>query len=211
MKILGIEIERKTDILAFAAFIISISNLILQFFNLVKGPNLTLESPQQVLIQSYSYSANGKKYIRIAAIMNYFNQGSPGYHDIIKSEEAYIKFPNQNKEIKLNAQKYIHSKEKKGELVIETISNAIPVQIKSGDIVSHETLFVPWTNNETNKNFIEYSDFLNLLVSNKEINVRFISSNLKNQKKEVQCKLHTKIFLESLKQKTWSAPVCITE
>lgn len=211
MRILGIEIERRTDILAFTAFTISIGNLILQGFNLIKGPKLVLDPPKQILISKETYG--NEKYIIISARMSYFNRGSPNHHDVIKLEEAYINFPVQKKTIKLNAQKYIHSERENDKLEIENISDAMPFQVESGNVKSHETLFVPRTSNTSNKlnvneNFLKYSELLNLLKQNKEINIRLISRNLRNKEKEVTCNLITKNYLENLKRKKWAAPSC---
>ena len=209
MKICWIEIENKTDILAFAAFLMSIGSLAFQFCNMIKGPKLILEPPKQVLIVPYA-DYGDEKYIRISATMTYFNKGSPGYHDIVKLEEAHIEFPD--KKIILTGQKYVHSKEKKNDMPeIDIISDAEPVKVESGDVISHETYFVPFPTNtdSPNQNFIKYSDFLGLLEQNSHVDIKFVSFNLKSRDKKVTCRLKTSFFLEPLKQKEWTSTVCI--
>jgi hypothetical protein len=50
MKFLGIEIERKTDILAMAAFLISIGSIIGQLALLIRGAEIVLDGPRQVVL-----------------------------------------------------------------------------------------------------------------------------------------------------------------
>lgn len=208
MKILGIEIKKKTDILAFAAFIMSLGSLIIQFKYLIQGSKLVFESPKNVLIMT---DANND--IRLSAKLTYFNEGSPDYHAIVKSEEAHIEFPN--KTIILTASSYIRSEENKenkdDKPKIRKKSDADPVQVKSGDTVSHETYFVPFPTNTDNpdQNFIKYPDFISLIEQYEQVDIRFISLDNKNKTREDICTLKTKYFIKSFKRKKWSSTVCI--
>jgi|GEM_PF-6941364 len=50
LKVFGIlEIGRKTDILAFAAFFLSISSLVYQTVGFIRGPDVALIGPRQVI------------------------------------------------------------------------------------------------------------------------------------------------------------------
>ncbi len=207
-RIFGIDIERKTDILAFAAFVISIGGLITQTVNLVKGPDVKLEAPKQVLLTSQLYP-DGKHYIRIAAKLIYLNKGSPGYDDITKSEEAY--FSVNNRRIKLSGQEYIASGVENKQLVVQKKSDADPVQIKSGSVVVHETYFAPWPSkgSDVSSNFIEFSEFVNCLRKQPELNIEFVVKTFNcGTINKVNCRLLTKHFVQHLESKKWSAPVC---
>jgi len=205
-KILGIEIERKTDILAFAAFVISLGGLTAQVINFVKGSDVQLKTPSQILISSKPKKQG--HYTLMSAKLAYFNNGSPGYNDVTKSEDIYFTIGHQN--IHLTAQNYIATEDKEGKLITTKISDADPVQIKSGDLVVHETHFYPWPSKtkDKSKNFIQYSEFIRLLKKQPELIINFKIKTYKNKKFNFSCKLITQDFIIPLEQKGWSAPVC---
>ena len=208
IKILGIEVERKTDILALAAFVISISSIFAQTINLLQGPDVVLENPKQILFKSEAYS-DGVEYLRISANLVYLNKGSPGYDDIIKGEEAFVRIGDVT--FSLAAQDYVKSTNNNEVLTIEIISAADPVQVKSGGIESHETYFAPWPCGEHNesKNYISFSTFLSLIKNQDYIFVTVRSSTYDGEKLKTVCKLKVSQFIHHLESKKWSAPMCL--
>ena len=206
MKMFGIEIERKTDILAFAAFVMSVGGLLMQMINLIKGPDIVMEPPRQILIESIE---NDKKitHIRFSAKLIYLNKGSPGYDDIVKSETAVVIIGDRN--IQFQAIKYIVSKVENNKLKIASLSDADPVQVKSGQVVSHETYFVPWPSKPPSEsNFIEFDDFISMLNKHKEMVVYFKSVTFSGAEIHQKCNVDSKAFIYKLIEKKWSAPVC---
>lgn len=210
IKFLGIEVERKTDILALAAFIISIGSIVAQTINLVKGPEVVLENPKQILFKSEAYP-DGIEYLRISANLVYLNTGSPGYDDITKNEEAYIKVGG--KTFMLVAQEYVDSTYDNGEFKVKKLSDADPVQVKSGSVISHETYFAPWPSGakDESKNYVSFSSFLELLEKYDYVFVNIKSGTYEGAKLEAECKLKVSQFLHHLESKKWSAPVCLEQ
>ena len=94
MHVLGIEVDKKTDILALAAFLLSIAAIISQvtIFLLVvfRGAVVTLFPPDQVLLKADALERGGKKYVRIGGRMAYTNTGAPGYNAVIKREVVKV-------------------------------------------------------------------------------------------------------------------------
>jgi hypothetical protein len=94
MRFLGIEVERKTDILALAAFFLSIAGVISQisvftiFF--LRGAVINVFPPEQVLIRAETLESGGPRYVRIGARMAYTNSGAPGYSAILRGERVTI-------------------------------------------------------------------------------------------------------------------------
>lgn len=209
LKIFGIEVERKTDILAFAAFVISIGSLVAQTINLIKGPEFIFEKPRQVLITSHLYP-DGHAYTRISSKLVYLNKGSPGYDDITKTEEATIYVGE--KKIRLVGQEYVDTSVKGKDVIITKISDADPVQVKSGGVVVHETYFAPWPEKEgeLTSNFVEFNKFVSWLKGRETIRVEFKTETFEGGVKTQTCRLVTKEFLNHLEEKGWSAPVCNT-
>lgn len=209
IKILGIEIEKKTDVLAFAAFAISIGSLIAQTANLIKGPDILLESPKQILFKSQKYP-DGKEYMRLSAKMVYLNKGSPGYDDITKTEVATLVIGDNS--FNLVGQEYIDSTYHDGQFEVIKLSDADPVQIESGSVITHETYFAPWPNGVDGKtassNYVSYNDFLSLIKTEEIISVKIKATTYGGDNLETSCRLKTSQFLTHLKLKKWSAPVC---
>ncbi|WP_166369493.1 hypothetical protein [Psychromonas sp. SA13A] len=208
IKVFGIEVERRTDILALAAFIISIGSIVSQTVNLIKGPEVILDIPKQILFMSEKYP-DGIEYLRLSANLVYLNKGSPGYDDITKHEEASVKVGDTT--FTLVAQEYIYSTYENGEFRVKKLSDAYPVQVKSGTVVSHETYFAPWPSGAKNEsqNYISFDTFLSLLKPQEYVVVTIKSSTYEGEMLETKCKIKISQFLHHLESKKWSAPVCL--
>lgn len=88
IRFLGIEIERKTDILAFAAFLISLSSIIYQISVFFSGPQVTLAKPRQVVL--YMLPAPDAKEHRLILISTvaYVNKGQTGNNAVVLQESV---------------------------------------------------------------------------------------------------------------------------
>ena len=209
-KFLGIEVERKTDVLAFAAFFISIGSLVTQGANLIQGPDVSLELPRQVLIHGDAY-ADGFTYTRISTKLVYLNTGSPGYDDVTRLEKASLSFGDRK--ITLIAQDYIESsvdENDKNKLIIDKKSDADPVQIRSGSVVIHDSYFAPWPDREgeIDGNYLVFSDFISIIEKLDEIKIEFTTTTFSGDVVAQSCNLIVSEFVQHLKDKGWSAPTC---
>ena len=215
-KILGIEIERRTDILAFAAFIISIGSLLAQFVNLIRGPDVILVGPKIVTLYS-SQGGDGKEYLRLMAGLTYLNNGSPGYNDILKSERAFLSM--DKKEIKLTAKNYIDTKSDGKNLVKKIEGDAIPISLKAGNVHNHETEFVPFPNKggESNKNFVIVEEFIKSLDQSSNLTIKFVIETYEGKKITKICHLQPQKVVKYLNdgsrtindiKRSWSANLC---
>lgn len=189
IKIFGIHIERRTDILAFAAFIISIGTLLAQLFNIIQGPKVTTYKPRTITVYSEK-AVDGKNYIRVAVPLTYLNNGSPGHNDFLKSEKLLLKYGNSK--IVLSALNYISSKSNKKDkkdLIKEKKKDAIPVAIKSGELEYHETEFIPavTTGKNLSKNFAETQKFLEQIQNIDTLTVEVTSEMYSKDILKIKC------------------------
>ena len=208
MKFLWIEIENKTDILAAAAFLMSIIGLVSQVAMFLRGPNVKLYTPEQVLITEQLHP-DGIVYARIAAVMIYRNSGSPGYHDTLKRE--FVTFKLGDQKYRLVWDEFIDStfdREDPNKLVINRRGEALPVQVNAGIVVSHETYFAPWVlRGEQNiKSFIEWPDFKARLAKQDELHFTFSFETYGGKTDSVECFVKVPEFIDRL-DRGWSAPV----
>ena len=201
-KIFGIEIERKTDILAFAAFVISIGGLIGQLAILLRGPDVSLYPPENVLI-----TKDDRNFLRLSALMIYINTGSSGYNDIVKKEKVF--FTLGNKKIEFNWDDYIDATANGDKLNLNRKSDAIPEQVNAGGVLTHETYFAPWETREgKDTTFIEWKKFLSEISSQKQIDFTFYFESFDGQKGQVTCTVNFAEYMIYLKGKGWSVIPC---
>lgn len=182
-RLFGIVIERKTDVLAFAAFLISIGSLTAQFVNLVRGPDIVVEGPKLVTFYS-DRATDNKQYLRVFAGFTYLNTGSPGYDDILKSERADVLVDDVV--ISLQAKNYIETSSdpnNKKNMTLKIVDDALPIALKSGAVLSHETEFMsfPGQNLRDGVNFSEMDPFLGLLAASSSLVVRFTVETYEGQ------------------------------
>ena len=218
-KLFGILIERKTDVLAFAAFIISIGSLTAQFANLVRGPEIVLVGPKYVTLYSATAS-NNKDYLRLVAGFTFLNKGSPGYDDILKYEKVSVVMDKHS--INLSAKNYIETSNSAKNMIREYINDATPVALKSGAVTNHETEFIPLPG-QNNKNsdgvdYSEFSHFMAVLADASTLMVKFTIETYDGQKIIKECSLRPKKVAKYLndrdktinnKTRSWSTSQCV--
>ena len=136
-----LDIERKTDILAFAAFIISLGGVIYQVTDFFRGAKVTLIPPEQLLIRTMKYD-NENRYIVFSLPIAYVNSGGTGHNAVIKKELISVKLAGQDYshswQLFINTwsegKKLVFDKQKKG-------ANAFV--LNAGSAVAHETEYAP--------------------------------------------------------------------
>ncbi len=91
IKLLGIEIDRKTDILALAAFLISVSTIIYTISIFIQGHKVNLIPPETIMLKKETYETDGEPYIAVIATMAYVNSSKGGFNVVIKKEKVSFK------------------------------------------------------------------------------------------------------------------------
>lgn len=145
-RILGLEIGRKTEILALAAFLMSATGAIWQIQNYLSGPVVHLFPSDQVVITNAQKLGRGytseAPLVRFIAALPYVNQGASGYNAVIRRERIQVTLANRVFEHRWYA--FVTSDVKDGALDVKTDSEARPFALSAGSSASHETLFAPW-------------------------------------------------------------------
>jgi hypothetical protein len=154
MRFLGIEIEKKTDVLAFAAFLLSIGSLLGQVAILFRGAHVFADGPKQITLFFANYGQSPDQLAVLNAITNqvYVNNGAIGYNDILKSEKIQLSLSELSLELK--AQYSVQSAravEDGRRLEFSNQAPWRPVLIKAGNFQDTETIFVPYPSSTDKK------------------------------------------------------------
>lgn len=216
LNFLGIfEIERRSDILAFAALLISLGSITAQGINMIKGPQVEMQAVDQVLLTSetYNFGKEKREVLTLIGKMVYLNHGSPGYDDILKTESVEVTVSGQPP-FTLHAQEYVKtSKQADGSLKVEVESDAIPARIKSGDVLYHETYFQPRVEDNSNKNYVALNDFIRNGMVGETVEFTFTATTVKGETFKRSCKLIAKRFAPHLigsgLARPWTTQDCV--
>jgi hypothetical protein len=178
---LGLRVARKTEIIALAAFTLSLGGVLWQIENLARGPVITLFSPDQIIIATADKL--GRNYpgqpnlLLLIASMTYVNSGNTGHNAIIRREN--ISFSLEDREVEHQGDQFGYSDIKDGNLVFHADGPARPFPINASSAVTHETLFAAWpvqcdgaTNRcDPRRNFVKWDDFLKEIKITKRFSV----------------------------------------
>jgi hypothetical protein len=209
MKIIGIEIERKTDILAMAAFLISLSSLVGQAVLLLRGPVIVLDGPRQIIL-FFESDLSSRSFLNAISTQIYVNNGSAGFDDILKSETLFLSIAE--KKIQLESQESVDSTRKGDKLVFRSRQAWKPAKIRAGDFISNETLYVPYpSQKDLDENAIDRVDLEKLLPNSADLKIELFARTYRGKKLTSTCVLNMAEIKFGLSQKGWASLVCNTK
>jgi hypothetical protein len=207
-KLCGLEVERKTDILALTAFLLSFAGIAAQAYFFFRGADTHLFAPEQVLIVGQDYP-DGRRFLRLSAPMVYVNRGQSGYNDIVKRETVAFVLDGHPRE--LQWQEFVASSADGTKILMNKKSDALPLAIAGGATEAHETYFAPRTAKgpDPAANFIAWDAFLAALEKQGEIDFEFRFDRYDADRRTAKCRMKVDEALRLyLKQKGWSARPC---
>jgi len=138
VNVLGLRVQRKTDVLALTAFIISLLTGLMQVVEWYRGPKIALYTPERVVIYSYP-QADGGAVVRVAAQMSYTNSSSAQYSGSVKSEQVTLKIGAVSATER--SVTFAQLRREGSHFSPAVISDAAPFPVSGGGSVSHSTLF----------------------------------------------------------------------
>lgn len=208
-RFLGIEIAKKTDILAATAFVISVTGLGYQLYGFATTPRIVEFPPEQVLF----FADSG--FVHAGAQLGYFNTGKEGKTAVVKLQR--LLFTLQGKTYELKWQSFESFSSAGDQLVRSNTRPAIPTVIKAGEGMANETHFAPRAISLVStadsmtayKNFLKWDEFVSELAELKELDVRIISEFYGLKQKETKIFIRvTPTLITALKNDKWDAPSC---
>ena len=212
LRFLRLELERKTDILAAAAFFISIGGILYQIFLFTRGADVIQFPPEQIVF--YPDTSGTVDYINSGAAVSYVNKGKGDKSAVIKAERFIFSIAGRTYELRW--QNFVDYSSKGNQLVIENAKPAVPAVVKSGEAITHETHFAPRSLPTENgmdrskfKNYLAWNTFVTELEKVKELDVRIVSELYDMKDKETNVYIQvTPVMIQSLKNNKWYASSC---
>jgi len=138
-------IERKSDLIAFVALILSSLSLIVALYLFLKKPDPRLLVPKTVIFAGLSEGKGQPRSLSISTPMSYVNMGEKDQPWIAVDEYVRFSLPGSN-------HRYVHHSSGYGELLrignlLESVSEkkqqAFPFKVGGSDVLAHVTQFSP--------------------------------------------------------------------
>jgi hypothetical protein len=181
IKLVFFEIERKTDILAFAAFLLGLSSVVYQGIGRLTGPNIELLPVRQITLVARPIPDSDEKSVSYVATMAYVNTGQVGYNDAVTRERLEFKLNKKEKVYTADWHKFVSFNETK-DFIAEGKSVGAVV-VNAGSAEAHET----WFASRTDDNLVYLNDFSlafeELLKDNNKVikwQITFFSETIKD-------------------------------
>ncbi len=197
-------IKPEADVLALAAFLLSVVGIACSVWSFVRGAHVTMFPPEQVLIIRDKDSNSP----RFSTSMSYVNDGQPGYNAVITSEALCFDCNGRSYEHKW--QEFVTFTTFEGALTAHDAVDAAPFAVNGGSETSHSTYFAARTTREDpGRNYLSWDTFIGGIQRNRKLTIRFTSQLL--GKKPVSCTAVVDIsdyLISRLKDKGYSAPSC---
>lgn len=189
MKVFFLEIENKTDILALAAFLISLATIMTNIFLMIKGPEIYMVKPDQVAITFSQQKKSSEKYVKLVADNYFFNKASPGYDDVISKMNVSMAFGSEVIDLRWQ---YFAITDTDGSNVFERDRKPVkPILVKARQSDGAEIHYLPYTirNSQKYKNYMTWEKFKEIIQKEKVtiIHVTFRYETFSNAKGEVNC------------------------
>lgn len=210
----GLEIEKRTDILALAAFTLAILGILFQVYAFLRGFDVRLFHPEQVVIV-FDTSTDGRKYMRVNARMSYVNLGQPGYNATIRRER--VEFALDGRTYVQNWQAFQSFDLEQGKLVPHYESEARPFPVPAGNAISHETFFAPHpvqcrsgdAGCKPARNYLVANDFVRSLNGVEQLKFKFVAEVFGGDAESVICIVDVdENLILHLATNDWAAPPC---
>lgn len=215
----GLIVLRRTDLLAAAAFILSLSTILYQTWNFMKGASPAIYPPDTLYVFFDRYP-NGVTATRFAGQLSFTNGGEVGHNAIIRDVSANITVGSRK--IEQYWLSFATVARRDTELDVQIKEAAHPFVINGGGAVSHMVTFSPRVKDCTTQirgtadcqqgvDFVSDTEFLNILSQQKAFEVTFSGSIFDSRRKlDTKCMVSiTEDLIQTMAKNNWYAARCI--
>ena len=216
---LGLVVLRRTDLLAAAAFVLSISAVTYQLWQFVRGASPTLYAPDTLYIFFDKY-ANGVTATRIAGQLSFTNSGDAGHNATIRDVSATVSTAKRS--IEENWLSFAKVSRSGTELVFDINESAHPFVIDGGGASSYLVTFAPRVrdcselmskiaNCNQAMDFVSDIDFIKDLYASRNLTVAFVGTLFDSRKRlTTSCRTEvTNDLITTIALNSWYAARCV--
>jgi|GEM_PF-2129255 len=216
---LGLQVARKTEIIALSAFSLSISTLLWQIINYTVGPVVRLFPTDQIVItatdklgRNYSGQDN---LLALIATMAYVNGGDTGHNSVIRRE--YLDFSMGDRRVQHRWYEFGSSDIQNGNLTFKRDSEAHPFAVNAGSAVSHETLFAAWEIDcepamkqcDPGGNFVKWDDFIKTIMTTNQLSFSASADVYPSNRVTAACVVRLRDWeIKILEKEQWLTAAC---
>ena len=179
MRFFGIEIEKKTDILAFAAFLLSVSSIMYQVTIYFRGPQVSLGRPREIILYMQQPPGTNdieRRRLTFVSTTTYVNSAPPGKNAVVLNQ--IVNFTLNGKQYNYDWYQFVTLSFKppstnemdRKELGVVESKTASPFVVPAGGAEAREIWFGPRFNEE----FINPSDIRREFTSVMNLNKQHI-------------------------------------
>lgn len=218
MRFFGIEIERKTDILAFTAFLLSLGGISYQIVTFIRGPDVTLAKPQQVVVYMYPMRDSKTEYLTLISPVAYVNRGHSQNNALVMKESVSFVLKGEQKNyvwhqfvsVSTSSESGVEGMKTNSKIEIRETQLAAPFVVPGSGAVSHYTWFAARYDGE----YLKKKDFLQTFEKVRQgtdINwtIEFHSETLNDGNKMSICEVTlTPRLMENIQRFNWVAINC---
>jgi hypothetical protein len=215
---IGLEVERKTDLVALTAFFLALAGILYQFLGFLHGAKVELFRPEQVLIVAHSYGGKSA-HMRIGARMAYANTGQPDYNATVERESVRFSLGGVTYEQAWQSFQGFDYEGTGQRLVPRYSGDASPVPVMAGSAISHETYFAPRPIRcgpgvpgrcDVYRNYLEWDRFIVLIAHERRLELELVADLYGDRHpKRVRCTIDLDDDLISqLVRHRWASPPC---
>ena len=223
-KLVGIEIEKRTDLISFIALLLSIltavgSTLYLTY-GFFRGAKVDIYPDDQVLITKEDCGQNeGVECLRLGAPVAFINRGEIGYDEVVRQLLVTLKF-SDGSEYEQEWNEFVTFSKEGDYLKKGPVEPAVPLQIRAQNALSREIYFSPFrkpdcpVGEKANcewKNYLEWDDFLKKLVVGEDIKVTITAKSLDKEildQESCSVTIDQHLLNRLNKPNGWQSPSC---
>ena len=197
--VIGILVDRRTDILAAATFLLALLVALMQAYSFIQGARVSFVPPDRlfIILDPVGLSDSDERFVHLAAEMGYFNSGKQGYDEAVRNESVSFELQGQKYTLVALAE-YKFSDENHDKKLEKQLLNASRVApIQAGSAVSRQMYFAPHSVDcETSdkdckpgENYLSKDQFLSALNNTPSITFSFSAELISGQKPQANsCK-----------------------
>ena len=180
--LVGLLVERTTDVLATAAFVLAFGSVLFQVHSYFQGPEVNFLPPPQVLFhfEGVRGEDSSRKFLRIAARMAYANTGTPGHNAALLRESVSFAMKGVTRTLRWHSEVNLTDHDGDGKLEHRYVDGAQSRTINSGSTLSRDVYFVPFPvrcpkdrNCDRDQNFVFIKDGRSWFSEQDEITLTF--------------------------------------